>query len=319
MTTITYAKEVLEVEAKAILDLASKIDDTFTQAVQMILNCPGRVVVTGMGKSGLIGQKISATFASTGTPSLYLHPAEAIHGDVGRVLKEDLVIALSNGGETSEILQLYPILRKIGVQVIAVTGREESSMARLSNLVLTIGKMEEACYMGLAPTASTTAMLALGDALAMAVAKERNFTPEEYALFHPGGSLGRKLMKVSEIMRTGDAHPCVHESIPIHQALYAINKARAGAITVINDEKKICGIFTDGGLRRQIEEGKNITEVAIGSVMTKDPIQVSPETLVVDVLRILKERKIDEVPVVDENQVAVGMLDIQDLLEIGLI
>jgi len=317
--SISYIQEVLQVEAQAILNLISLINEDFATAINWIKNCNGRIIVSGMGKSGLIGQKISATFSSTGTPSLSLHPAEAIHGDLGRVIKNDILLALSNGGETSEIINLIPGVKKIGARIIGITASKSSSLGKLSDLVLAIGKVEEACPLGLAPTASTTVMLAVGDALAMTVSKERNFTREEYALYHPGGSLGRKLMKVSEIMRIDNAHPCVPKTMLIKDVLFAITKARAGAATIIDEQGKVCGIFTDGDLRRYIEHGKDINLVAVEQVMICKPITVSPETMVVEALRILKEKKIDEVPVIDADGKSVGMLDVQDLLEIGWI
>ena len=312
---ISYAKEILKAESEAILQLIPLLDERFTQAVAWILQCKGRIVVSGMGKSGIIGEKISATLASTGTPSLSLHPAEAIHGDLGRVINEDIVLALSKGGETDELIRLLPLLKKIGARIIAITEKEESTLAQHSNLVLLMGKINEACPLGFAPTASTSAMLALGDALAMCVAKKRNFTKEEFALFHPGGSLGRQLMQVSELMRTGDANPIITPSTTVMDALMAITAARAGAISVINSEQKLVGIFTDGDLRRRLRAGEDLTRLPISKVMTPNPIAITDDTLAVEAVKLLKERQIDEVPVVDKDFHPVGMLDVQDILK----
>ena len=317
--SLEYARRVFEVEANAILNLSRLINEHFDKAVEAIQTCRGRVVVAGMGKSGLIGQKISATFASTGTPSHYLHPAEAIHGDLGRVLTEDLLLGLSNGGETEEMIRLIPSVKRIGSKIISITGNPASTLGRLSDIVLSIGKIEEACPLGLAPTTSTTAMLAMGDALAMCVCQKRNFTREEYALFHPGGSLGRKLMKVSEIMRTGDANPCVAQSALVMDVLFVITKARSGAATVIDDAGRLCGIFTDGDLRRRMKNGADVLNMKISEVMTKNPVTVTPDTLVIDAMRVLKQKKIDEVPIVNSDGYPVGMMDVQDLLDVGLL
>jgi arabinose-5-phosphate isomerase len=317
--TLAYARNVLETEAKAIIGLIPLLDENFEKATDWVASCSGRVVVTGMGKSGLIAQKISATFASTGTPSLYLHPAEAIHGDLGRVLKEDILLSLSNGGETEELVRLIPCIRRIGSKIISITGNPESTLGKHSDLVLWIGKIEEACPLGLAPTTSTTVMLALGDALAMCVSQKRHFTREEYALYHPGGSLGRKLMKVSEIMRTGDANPCVPTTTTVVEVLFAITKARAGAAIMVDSQGKLCGIFTDGDLRRRLKNQPNLLQLPISEAMTKNPITVHQDTLVVDALRILKEKKIDEVPVIDSNGYPAGMLDVQDVLDVGML
>lgn len=314
MSSIEYAKEVLSVEANAILGIIPFIGEDFTKAVSLIVQCQGRVVVSGMGKSGLIGEKLSATLASTGTPSLSLHPAEAIHGDLGRVVKDDIVIAISNGGETAEILRLLPLLKKIGSKIIAITGKPQSNLAKHSDLTLCIGNISEACPLGLAPTASTTATLALGDALAMCVSKQRQFTREEYALYHPGGSLGRRLMTVAEMMRTGDDNPIITSSRSVMEAIMTITSARAGAVTVVDDEQHLLGIFTDGDLRRLLKQGIDLETTTIAEVMTQNPLRVKSNILVEEAHRILKEKKIDELPVVDEKNRCVGMLDVQDLL-----
>ncbi|BBM85288.1 KpsF/GutQ family sugar-phosphate isomerase [Candidatus Uabimicrobium amorphum] len=316
MPAIEYAKKVLRVEADAILGVIPLVDENFVKAVSWILECKGRVIVSGMGKSGLIGEKLSATMASTGTPSLSLHPAEAIHGDLGRVLQEDIVIAISNGGETAEILRLLPLLKKIGAKVIAITGKPHSTLANCSDLTLSIGKISEACPLGLAPTASTTAMLALGDALAMCVSRERKFTREEYALYHPGGSLGRRLMTVAEVMRTGKYNPVIGPKCSVMDAITTITTARAGAVTVVDEEQHVLGFFTDGDLRRHLKENINLEEITMAEVMTKNPFTIKSTLLVEEACHLLKEKKIDEIPVIDDEHRCIGMLDVQDLLEI---
>src|SRR3990167_3093809 len=235
---IKRAKEVFRLEAKAVSALAKKLDDNFVKAVEAISNCRGRVVVTGMGKAGIIGQKISATLASLGTPSIWLHSAEAVHGDLGRVTKEDIVIALSNSGETEETKSLIPVLKKIGAKIIAITGNKNSSLAKFSNLVLDVSVKKEACPLGLAPTSSTTAMLAMGDALAVCLVEKKGFKEKDFALFHPGGALGKKLLlKVEDIMRKGKANPVVNENMIVKDVLYKITEARSGAASVVDAKR----------------------------------------------------------------------------------
>lgn len=317
---IKRAKEVFRLEAEAVRALANKLDHNFVQAVEAISNCKGRVVVTGMGKAGIIGQKISATLASLGTPSIWLHSAEAVHGDLGRVTKNDIVIALSNSGETEETKSLIPVLKKIGAKIIAITGNKNSSLAKFSNLVLDVSVKKEACPLGLAPTSSTTAMLAMGDALAVCLVKEKGFKEKDFALFHPGGALGRKLLlKVDDIMRKGKDNPIVNEEAIVKDVLYAITEARAGSASVVNKSGKLTGIFTDGDLRRHLETDANLSRRKVKEVMTKNPITISPQRLAVEAWRILEERKIDELPVVDEKGRPAGLLDVQDVLRAGLV
>ena len=317
---IKRAKEVFRLEAEAVRALANKLDHNFVQAVEAISNCKGRVVVTGMGKAGIIGQKISATLASLGTPSIWLHSAEAIHGDLGRVTKDDIVIALSNSGETEETKSLIPVLKKIGAKIIAITGNKNSSLAKFSNLVLDVSVKKEACPLGLAPTSSTTAMLAMGDALAVCLVEKKGFKEKDFALFHPGGALGRKLLlKVDDIMRKGKDNPIVNEEAIVKDVLYAITEARAGSASVVNKFGKLSGIFTDGDLRRHLERDANLSRRKVKEVMTKNPVTILPEKLAVEALRILEERKIDEIPVVDEKGRPAGLLDVQDVLRAGLV
>jgi arabinose-5-phosphate isomerase len=318
--TLRRAREVLKVESEAIYSLIRRIDKNFRKAVDLIYSCKGRVVVTGIGKGGIIGQKISATLSSLGTPSLWLHSVEAIHGDLGRVAKEDVVIVLSKSGETEEVKWLLPILKKIGVKIISLTGNLKSTLAKYSDVVLDVSVSKEACPLNLAPTASTTAMLAMGDALAICLLDKRSFKKEDFAFFHPGGTLGKQLLlTVEDIMRTGDANPVVNQEKKIKDILFAITKARAGSASVINRSGVLVGIFTDGDLRRHLEEDVNLAQRKVRDVMTKNPITVKKDTLAVEALRILQEKKIDEVPVVDDKRRPIGLLDVQDLLKAGLV
>lgn len=318
--SLKRAKEVFRLEAEAVKGLASKLDDNFTKAVEAISKCPGRVVVSGMGKAGIIGQKISATLSSLGSPSIWMHSAEAAHGDLGRVTKDDIVIALSNSGETEETKNLIPVLKKIGAKIIAITGNKNSNLAKHSDLVLDVSVRKEACTLGLAPTSSTTAMLAMGDALAVCVVEKKGFKEKDFALFHPGGSLGKKLiLKVEDIMRKGKNNPIVNEEAIVKDVLYAITESRAGAASVVNKTGKLSGIFTDGDLRRHLESDANLSKRRVKEVMTRNPVAISPEKLAVEALRILEEKKIDELPVVDKDRRPVGMLDVQDVLRAGLV
>jgi len=314
------ARFVFKIEAEAVAALARRLDDNFVRAVEALYSCKGRVVVTGMGKAGIIGQKISATLSSLGTPSVWLHSAEAIHGDLGRVTKNDIVIALSNSGETEETKSLVPILKKIGAGIIAITGNRQSTLAKHSDIVLDVSVKKEACPLGLAPTSSTTAMLAMGDALAVCLVDKKGFKEKDFALYHPGGALGRKLLlKVEDIMRKGKSNPIVNEDTIVKDVLYAITEARAGAASVVNKNGKLTGIFTDGDLRRHLEADSNLAERRVKEVMTKNPVSIQPQKLAVEALRILEEKKIDELPVVDKNGRPAGMLDVQDVLRAGLV
>jgi arabinose-5-phosphate isomerase len=311
---LEYGRTVLTAEAATIGRLA--LDEGFASCVEWILECRGRVVVTGIGKPGFIAQKISATLASTGTPSWYVHPAEAAHGDLGRVTRDDIVLALSNSGATEEILRLLPAIKKIGARVVALTKDRANPLARGADLVVPIGDVEEACPMGLAPTASTAAILALGDAIAMTVLKNRPFDREAFALYHPGGKLGRGLMKVREVMRQGEANPLVKEKATLAQALAVMTQTpgRPGAATVVDDKGKLVGVFTDGDLRRLVERGEVDFRDQIGAVMSRNPRTVRPDTIVADAARVLRQARIDQVPVVDEQDRPIGILDVQDLL-----
>ena len=320
MSLLKRAKQVLDIEAKAILDLKKQINHNFQNATQLILRSKGRVVVTGMGKAGIIGQKLSATLSSTGTPSLFLHSAEAIHGDLGRVIKDDVVIILSNSGETPEIKELLPILKKIGAKIIAITGNIKSILSRYSDVVLNTSVKKEACPLGLAPTASTTAMLAMSDALAVCLLELKGFQEKDFALFHPGGSLGKRLLlRVEDIMRKGESNPIVRENQKISEVLFKITKARAGSAQVVNKNGRLSGIFTDGDLRRHLEVDPNLSKRKVKEVMTKNPKAVGPQMLAAEAMRILKDKRIDELPVVDKKGRPIGLLDVQDLLKAGLV
>jgi arabinose-5-phosphate isomerase len=311
---LAYGRMVLATEARAIGGL--RLGASFATAVEWILACKGQVVLTGIGKPGFVAQKISATLASTGTHSIYLHPAEGAHGDLGRVSRRDLFVALSNSGETEEILRLLPAVKRIGARVVALTKDRGNPLARAADLVVDIGDIEEACPMGLAPTASTAALLAVGDALAMTVLENRPFGREEYALYHPGGRLGRHLMKVHELMRDGVGNPLVRADAPLKQAVAVMTRTpgRPGAATVVDARGKLLGVFTDGDLRRLVEREQVDFAVPVSRVMTRNPRTVRPEERLVDAARVMREAQIDQVPVVDRAGRAVGILDVQDLL-----
>lgn len=318
--SIQSAKKVLRNESKAVAKLADKLDGQFSKVVELLAKGKGRVIVTGMGKPGFIAQKVSATMSSTGTPSLYLHPAEALHGDLGRVTKNDVIIAFSNSGETEEVVKLLPIIKKIGTKLIAVTGNPKSTLAVNSDYCLDSSVDKEACPMGLAPTTSTTAMLALGDALAIALLEEKDFKPRDFALYHPGGSLGKRLiLRVEDIMRPKSKTPIVKGDEKVKDVLLKITKLRAGSASVVNGRGKLVGIFTDGDLRRHFEEGKDLSKHKVSEVMTKSPITISKDRLAAEAFDILRNKKIDEIPVVDKKGQPVGILDVQDILEAGLV
>ncbi len=316
------ANDVFKIEAEAIVALGKKLNNNFHKVIETIHNCTGRVIVCGMGKPGIIGRKIQATLASIGAPSLSLHPAEAVHGDLGMVTKNDVVLTLSSSGETEEMLKLIPIVKKIGATMISMTGNPDSTLAKHSDLVLDVGVKEEACPLGLAPTASTTALLAMGDAIAVALIKRKQLKPEEFALYHPGGSLGKKLLKVRDVMRTGEANPIVRENLKLKEVLLFITRARAGAAAVVDKKGKLVGIFTDGDLRRAIEKQSDVSAQSISDFMIPNPITINPDKLVMEAVRIMggenpKKRKLDELPVVDEKHRPIGMLDVVDLIGIS--
>lgn len=319
VAALARGREVLQIERDALGALVRRLDSRFERAVQLIERCLGRVVVTGMGKPGLIGQKISATFSSLGIASLYLHPADAAHGDVGRVIGQDVVLALSHSGETDEILHLLPVLRRLGPKLIAITSNERSRLARAADVVLPTHVKVEASAWGLVPTASTTAMLALGDALAITLSDRRGFTSEDFAALHPGGALGKRLtLRVEDLMRTATDNPIVREKETVRQVLLKITRARAGSATVVGRAGKLTGIFTDGDLRRHAADPKVLAK-PVASVMTRNPKTLPKGQMAVEALRILRAHRIDEIPIVDGRDRPVGLLDIQDLLKAGLV
>lgn len=323
--TADYARNVLDVEIRALTLVRDRLDATSVdRAVEAILACTGHVIVSGVGKPWFIAQKISATMASTGTPSFPLHPNEAVHGDIGRVRAGDVVIALSNSGESEEVVRILPIVKQLGATLIAVTGNPGSSLGKHADIVIDIGRVEEACPLGLAPSASSTALLAVGDALALTVLKRRDFTREDYAKFHPAGALGRKLLRVREIMRALDRTVAVAATTPIRDVLSEITRLRAGAAFVVDGAdaarpRALVGVFTDGDLRRHLQADRyHILSEPVGDHMTAGGRRIDGDTLVGEALRLMKQHRIDELPVVDGNANLLGYLDVQDLLDIGL-
>jgi len=318
--SLSSAKKVLLNEGKAILKTAEKVGKDFDRIIALLAGTKGRVVVTGMGKPGFIAQKVSATMSSTGTPSLYLHPAEALHGDLGRVTRDDVIIAFSNSGETEEIVKLLPIIKKIGARMISVTGNGHSTLAKNSDFVIDSGVDREACPLNLAPTTSTTVMLAIGDALAVALLEKKKFQPKDFALFHPGGALGKRLLlKVEDIMRPRTKTAVVMPGEKVKTVLLKITKARAGSASIVDQKGKLLGIFTDGDLRRHFEKGEALLEKEVRDVMTKGPYTITSDRLAAEAFDILRNKKIDEIPVVDKCGKLVGVLDVQDILNEGLV
>ncbi len=312
-------KEVLQIEREGLAQLDSYINADFTHACETIAACSGKVVVMGMGKSGHIGCKIAATFASTGTPSFFVHPAEASHGDLGMVTSQDIVLAISNSGESSEILALIPVLKRQQITLICMTNNPESSMGKAADIHLCIKVPQEACPLGLAPTTSTTATLVMGDALAVALLKARGFTPEDFALSHPGGALGRKLLlRVSDIMHSGDEMPHVSADASLRDALLEITRKNLGLTVICEDLMKIAGIFTDGDLRRVFDMGINLHEAKIADVMTPGGVRVRPNILAVDALNLMQQRHITALLVADGDQL-LGVVHMHDMLRAGVV
>lgn len=313
---LAMAREALAIEAQAVLALSERLNDQFSQATTALLNCKGRVILVGVGKSGLIAKKIAATFASTGTPSFFVHATEASHGDLGMITQEDVVIALSNSGNTEELVAVLPAIARRGAKIVAMTGKLDSALARQADLVLDCGVEKEACPLNLAPTASTTAALALGDALAVVVLKARGFSEEDFALSHPGGSLGRKLLThVSDVMRKGDRIPTVAPSASISNAILEITKKGLGMTAVVGANNKLLGVFTDGDLRRLIEQGLDLRGLLVSEVMNSAPKCISPDKLAVEAVRMMEVSHISQVVVTDEQGHIVGALNFHDLFE----
>ncbi len=315
---LELAEQTLQIEADAILALKARLSSgsglAFARATELLLDCRGRVVVSGMGKSGHIARKIAATLASTGTPAMFVHPGEAAHGDLGMVTKADAVIVISNSGESDELLAIVPVIKRLGARLISMTGRPESTLARLADVHLDIGVAREACPLNLAPTASTTATLAMGDALAVALLDARGFREEDFARSHPGGALGRRLLThVRDIMRTGDAIPAVAPGIPLTQALLEITRKGMAMTAIVDGDARVLGIFTDGDLRRLIEQGRNFSDTTILDVMHANPRVVGPDQLAVEAVELMEEFRINQVLVTDAGGKLVGALHIHDL------
>jgi arabinose-5-phosphate isomerase len=319
MPDLTLARKVLQTEAAAVLALLDRIDERFAQAVVLIRNCKGRVIVTGMGKSGIVCRKIAATLASTGTPAFFLHPAEAVHGDLGVIQADDVVIAMSYSGETEELTRVLETLKRIGAPLIAFTGDLKSTLAQSANVALDCSVSEEACPMNLVPTASTTAALAMGDALAMTVLVEKGFKPEDFASLHPGGKLGKKLRRVEQMMSSGDALPAVqlHTSMP--DVLHEISRKKLGMTTVLEQDGRLAGIITDGDLRRKMTSTPNILELAARDVMTVNPVAIPRSTLAVEALALMEQRKITSIVVIDSDRRVSGVVHLHDLWRTGMV
>lgn len=314
------AKSVIDIEAKAILNLKRYLGSEFVKAVDLLAQCKGRVVVSGMGKTGLIGRKIAATLSSTGTPATWLHSAEAVHGDLGQVKKSDVIILISHSGETEETRRLVPLLKKIGVKSIAITGNLKSTLGKYCDVALDVGVKKEGCPLGLAPMASTTATLVMGDALAACLIDKKGFKREKFAFYHPGGSLGRNLLlKVKDIMRTGRHYPTMKPTAQIKDVLLAITRTRCGSACIVNAKGKLLGIFTDGDLRRYLKSGSGLLSLQVKDVMTKKPTVIVDDHLAAEAFSAMQEKRIDEIPVVDKNGKSVGLLDVQDLLKAGIV
>ena len=323
MDILAEARDVLLQEAKGIENLIPSLDQSFVNAVNMILDSKGRVIVTGMGKSGHIARKVSATLSSTGTPSIFLHPAEAIHGDLGMVTGDDVVLAFSKSGETTEVLNILPSLKRIGAKVIAIVGEHNSTLAKNSDVVLDVLVEKEACPLGLAPTTSTTVSLALGDALAVVLLSCPHFTKDQFAIFHPGGALGRKLLlTVADVMHKGNDNPVISADSTVQDALFMMTEKGLGAVSVVDSEGVLVGLVTDGDVRRGLETGSNFLQWPVDAMMTKSPRLITSDKLAAEAMHIMEKnqpRPITVLPVVDQDNKAVGMIHLTDLLRQGVV
>jgi arabinose-5-phosphate isomerase len=318
--TLAIAREVLEIEAKAVADLVERLDHSFTQAVEMILACRGRVVVSGIGKSGHVARKIASTLASTGTPAFFVHPAEASHGDLGMISREDVFLALSNSGETDEVLAIVPLLKRQGAKLIAMTSNAGSALGKEADVHLYAGAAKEACPLNLAPTASTTAALALGDALAVALMQSRGFTRDEFAASHPGGNLGRRLLThVRDVMRTGKEMPRIAEDATLMEGVLEMSRGRMGMTAVLDGNGRLVGVFTDGDLRRALEKGTDVRTARIGKVMTREPRTIGPDKLAAEAVEIMERFKVNQLLVVDAGHKLLGALNMHDLFRAKVI
>jgi arabinose-5-phosphate isomerase len=312
-TSLDIARRVLQTEAAAILGLVDRLDESFERAVQLLYDCHGRVIVTGMGKSGIICRKIAATLSSTGTPAFFLHPAEAIHGDLGVIREDDVVVALSHSGETDELVRLLEAIRRLGARLIALTGRAHSTLGQAADVTLDCRIAEEACPMNLVPTASTTAALAMGDALAMALLVRKGFREEQFASLHPGGKLGRRLMRVEHVMHAGRQAPIVRLETPMPDVIHEMSAKRLGMTCVVDAHGRLAGIVTDGDLRRHMIASRQILELTAADVMTHHPVAIRRTQLAVEALNIMEERKITSVVVIDGERAVEGVVHLHDL------
>ena len=322
--SIITGKRVLSIEAKAIEELVSRLDSRFTKALDILYNCTGRIVVTGMGKSGLIGKKISATFASTGAPSFFLHPAEGIHGDIGMVMQDDVILAISNSGETDEIIALLPIFKRRSLKIICLTGKHDSTLSRNSDVVLDVSVKEEACAMNLVPTASTTATLAMGDALAVALFEKRGFREEDFALYHPGGALGRRLLlSVKDLMHTASDIPMVYENSNMKDVICEMTSKKLGITAIVDSNRRLTGIITDGDLRRLLEREIgmkiDIFNLKASEVMTKNPKIISPDALAVSAVQMMESYSITSLIIKNDDDTVGGIIHLHDLLKKGIV
>ena len=315
------ARDVLDIEAKGILSLSNRLDENFVRAVDILSGCKGKVVVTGLGKSGLIGRKIAATFSSTGTPSLFLHATEGIHGDLGMIMKEDVVLAVSNSGETDELLMLLPIIKRLGPKIIVMTGNPDSRLSRTGDVILNAAIKEEACPMGLSPTASTTAALAMGDALAVVLLEKKGFKQEDFALRHPGGTLGRKLLlRVEELMHSNTALPVVHEDTPMKETLLEITSKRLGVTGVVDGRGELVGVITDGDLRRGLESRGDIFRFKAKELMTGNPKTITAEELATQAVSIMEQHSITSLFILENGgRKHKGVVHLHDLLKAGIV
>lgn len=315
------ARDVLDIEAKGILSLSDRLDENFVRAVDILSGCKGKVVVTGLGKSGLIGRKIAATFSSTGTPSLFLHATEGIHGDLGMIMKEDVVLAVSNSGETDELLMLLPIIKRLGPKIIVMTGNPDSRLSRTGDVILNAAIKEEACPMGLSPTASTTAALAMGDALAVVLLEKKGFKQEDFALRHPGGTLGRKLLlRVEELMHSNTALPVVHEDTPMKETLLEITSKRLGVTGVVDGRGELVGVITDGDLRRGLEGKGDIFLFKAKELMSRNPKTITAEELATQAVSIMEQHSITSLFILENGgRKPKGVVHLHDLLKAGIV
>jgi arabinose-5-phosphate isomerase len=317
--SLETARRVLKIEAQAIQDVLTRLDERFVRAVDVLFECKGRVVVSGMGKSGLIGRKISATFSSTGTPSFFLHPAEALHGDLGMLARGDALLAVSYGGETEEIVRLLPALKRLEMPMVTLTGKTESTLAEASDVALDVSVAEEACSLNLAPTASTTVAMAVGDALAVALLERRGFRHDDFAALHPAGRLGNKLLRVEHVMHAGDALPRVLQETPMPDVFHEMSKKGLGMTTVTEADGRLAGILTDGDLRRLMEKHRGATlEMTAGACMTRGAQTIGPHVLASEALNLMEKRKITSIVVVDEAKAVLGVVHLHDLWTLEL-